>query len=165
MLVTKSHFNTKVTEIDNKTPVIAYFATKLHLDTKLSDIVNTLIDKNQFNALFNQIYFFRRYILLKFWKHITSFRKRKITFHYEKIVNINCYFGAVKWNRSAIKRKFIWNHYRIAFNVSFYEVVVMDFLKILGFLLPQIVLRKLKMFITTFMYLVHIDNIDNIDDS
>ena len=41
----------------------------------------------------------------------------------------------------------------------------MDFLKILGFLLPQIVLRKLKMFITTFTYLVHIDNIDNIDDS
>ena len=66
MLVTKSHFNTKVTEIDNKTPVIAYFATKLHRNTKLSDIVNTLIDKTKFNALFNQIYFFRRNILLKF---------------------------------------------------------------------------------------------------
>ena len=68
--------------------------------------------------------------------------------------------------QNAIKRKFIWNHYRIAFDGSFSWSRGNGFPQNIGiFGAANSSLRKLKMFITTFKYLVHIDNIDNIDDS
>ena len=55
IVVKKTNFNTKITEIEKEIQLVAEIINKINLGTKISDAANSFADRTKFNDVVNEL--------------------------------------------------------------------------------------------------------------